>query len=75
MVIILDDQEAVSPAGKPEAGPIPVAPVVEWVIGSIAVLKQTEGLTDEGLETPKAGLTVKEPEAFTIPQPPVSGIE
>ena len=32
IVIVLDAQEAVTPAGRPVAVPIPVAPVVVWVM-------------------------------------------
>ena len=35
---VLEDHEAVTPAGNPVAVPIPVAPVVEYVILVIAVL-------------------------------------
>ena len=38
MVIVLLAQAAVTPAGKPVAAPIPVAPEVVWVIGVKAVL-------------------------------------
>ncbi len=41
-------QLAVTPAGKPTAAPMPVAPVVVWVIGVIAVLIHTVGLDDAG---------------------------
>ena len=44
IVIVLDDQEAVTPDGNPVAVPIPVAPVVVWVIAVIAVLIQTVGV-------------------------------
>ena len=46
IVIVFDDQEAVTPDGNPVAVPIPVAPVVVWVIAVIAVLIQTVGVND-----------------------------
>ncbi len=44
MVIVLEAHAAVTPAGKPVAVPIPVAPVVVWVILVKAVLLLTVGL-------------------------------
>ena len=38
IVIVLDAQEAVTPAGSPEAAPIPVATVVVCVIAVSGVL-------------------------------------
>ena len=46
MVIVLLAHVAVTPAGKPLAAPIPVAPVVEWFIGIKAVFKQMVGVAD-----------------------------
>ena len=46
MVIVLLAKEAVTPAGKPVAVPIPVAPVVAWVILVIKVLMQSVGVED-----------------------------
>ena len=43
IVIVLDAQEAVNPAGSPEAVPMPVAPVVMWVIAIRAVLMHRVG--------------------------------
>ena len=41
MVSVLLDHEAVTPAGKPVATPIPVAPVVvKVIVGDIAALRQ-----------------------------------
>ncbi len=37
--MVFDDHDAVTPVGNPIAEPIPVAPVVAWVILGIAVLK------------------------------------
>jgi hypothetical protein len=46
IVITLDDQEAVTPEGKPDTVPIPVAPVVAIVIGVKASLTAIVGLED-----------------------------
>ena len=73
-MIVLPANAALTPAGNPVAAPIPVAPVVAIVIfGEIAVLAQTEGL-DEGTPAVLAAVTVIVPVAFTLPQPPVSGM-
>ena len=74
MVIVFDPKEAVTPAGKPVATPMPVAPVVVCVILVSAVLIQSVGVDDAAL-TVLAGVTVMVPVAFTLPQPPVRGIE
>ena len=73
MVIVLDNQEAVTPAGRPVAVPMPVAPVVVWVIAGRAVLMQRVGV-EEAAPTVLSGVTVMVPEAFTLPHPPISGI-
>ena len=46
MVIVFDAHDALTPDGKPVAVPIPVAPVVAWVMFVIAVLIQTVGVLD-----------------------------
>ncbi len=46
MVIILSVQVAVTPSGKPVALPIPVAPVVLWVIFERIEFKQIEGVEE-----------------------------
>ena len=46
MVIVLDAQAAVTPAGSPVAVPIPVAPVVVCVIFVNAVLIQRVGVEE-----------------------------
>ena len=74
IVIVLPAKLAVTPAGSPIAAPIPVAPVVVCVIFGIAVFIQTIG-DAEAVVTVLLGLTVIVPVAFTVPQPPVSGIE
>ena len=66
-------QLAVTPAGKPAAAPIPVAPVVVWVMFVIAVLIHTVGV-DDATDTVMFGLTIIVPVAFTVPQPPVKGM-
>ena len=73
IVIVLDAQEAVNPAGSPEAVPMPVAPVVVCVIAVKAVLMQSVGV-EEAAPTVLVGVTVMVPEAFTVPHPPVNGI-
>ena len=69
----MDAQVVVSPAGNPVAVPIPVAPVVLWVIFVKAVLIQTKGV-EEAAPTVFAVVTVIDPVAFTLPQPPVKGM-
>ena len=73
IVIVLLAQAAVTPAGKPVAVPMPVAPVVVWVMFVNAVLIHNVGLE---LATPAvlAGVTMIVPVAFTLPQPPVNGM-
>ena len=73
MVIVLAAHAAVTPAGKPTATPMPVAPVVVCVIAVSAVLIQSVGVVDGAL-TVLAGVTVIVPVALTAPQPPVSGM-
>ena len=73
MVIVLEDQEAVTPAGSPVAVPIPVAPVVVCVILVNAVFRQSVGV-EEAAPAVLTAVTVIVPVAFTEPQPPVKGI-
>jgi len=74
MVIVFDAHAAVTPAGRPVATPIPVAPVVVWVMAVRAVLIHKVGEEDAAL-TVLSGVTVIVPVAFkTGPQPPVSGM-
>ena len=70
----LFNHDAVTPVGNPDAVPIPVAPVVECVILVNAVLIHKVGVLDATL-TVWFELTVIVPVAFTLPQPPVNGIE
>lgn len=75
MVIVLLFQVAVTPAGSPVAVPIPVAPVVVKVIsGDKTVLIQRDGLEEADVVV-LFGVTVMVPVAFTVPHPPVSGME
>jgi hypothetical protein len=73
IVIVLDAQEAVTPAGRPEAVPMPVAPVVVCVILVSAVLMHRVGV-EEAAPAILSGVTVMVPVAFTVPHPPVSGM-
>ena len=74
IVIVLFDHEALTPAGKPVAVPMPVAPVVLWVICVVnPVLIHNVGVP-EANPAVMAGLTVMVPVAFTLPQPPLSGM-
>ena len=73
MVMVLEAQAAVTPAGNPVAVPIPVAPDVAWVILVNAVLIQRVGVL-EAVPAVLAGVTVIVPIAFTVPQPPVNGM-
>ena len=78
MVIVLAAQCADTPAGNPLAPAtpsfdIPVAPVVAIVILVSAVLIHSVGV-EEGAPAVLLGVTVIVPVAFTVPQPPVSGM-
>lgn len=73
MVIVLEAQEAVTPAGSPVAVPMPEAPVVVCVILVNVELIQSDGV-DEAALAVLAAVTVIVPVAFTEPQPPVKGI-
>ena len=72
-MIVLDAQAAVTPAGRPVAVPIPVAPVVVCVMLVSAVLMHKVGIV-EAAPTVLSGVTVMVPEAFTVPHPPVNGM-
>ena len=73
IVIVLDAQAAVTPAGSPEAVPMPVALVVVCVIAVRAVLMHKVGV-EEADPAVLSGVTVIVPVAFTVPHPPVSGM-
>ena len=74
IVIVLEVNDAITPAGRSVGVPMPVAPVVAIVIsGDIAVLTHTVGL-DDGAPAVLSGVTVIVPVAFKLPHPPVNGI-
>ena len=62
-----------TPAGNPAAVPIPVAPVVVWVIAVNGELMHNVGV-EEGAPTVLVGFTVIVPVALTVPHPPVRGM-
>ena len=74
MVMVLPENAAVTPAGKPDGVPMPVAPVVVWVMLVSAVLMQSVGVADAAV-TVLLGVTVMLPVALADPHPPVSGME
>ena len=79
IVIVLDAQAAVTPAGKPVAVPIPVAPVVVCVMGVKEVFIHKEGaeLAEDTvlLSTGTRELCVAIPIAlFALPKTPVEEI-
>ena len=78
MVMVLEAQLALTPAGNPfapetPAFEIPVAPVIVWVI-----LVNAEPMHKVGVEEAAPAVltaeTVMVPVAFTVPQPPVKGM-
>lgn len=73
MVIRSAVQLAVTPSGSPVLIPIPVAPVVVWVISVIRVLMHRVGV-EEAAVTVLFGVTIMVPVALMLPQPPVKGI-
>ena len=73
MVIVFAAHAAVTPAGNPAAAPMPVAPVVVWVIAVSGVLIQSVGV-DEAPLTVLLVMTVIVPVALTVPHPPVKGM-
>ena len=71
MVMSPPEKVPVTPGGKSE-NVAPVAPVVLYVIGVIAVFTQTVWLSVPGAEVSvMLGCTVMVPVAVTFPQPPV----
>ena len=72
MVMVLLAHAAVTPAGKPVADPMPVAPVVACVMFVNAVLIHNVG--DEDAAPAVLIETVIVPVAFILPQPPVKGM-
>ena len=73
MVMVLLAQAAVTPAGSPVGVPMPVAPVVVCVMAVSGVLMHNVGV-EEAAPTVLLSTTVMVPVAFTVPQPPVSGM-
>ena len=71
--IVSEAQKAVTPIGRPVGVPMPVAPVVVCVIAVRAVLIHCDGV-EEAAPTVLSGVTVMVPVAFTLPQPPISGM-
>jgi hypothetical protein len=65
--------EAVTPAGKPVAVPIPVAPVVVCVILVNGVFIHNIGVL-EAVPAVMLGVTQIDATQVTLPQPPVNGI-
>jgi len=72
MVMVLDAQLAVKPAGNPDAVPIPEAPPVTSVISVITESRHT--LDASPALTIFSSTTDIVPVAFIFPQPPVRGI-
>ena len=73
IVIVLPAHAAVTPAGKPVAVPMPVAPVVVCVIAGLnAVL--IHSVLAVLLVAVLSVMTTIVPVALTVPQPPESGI-
>jgi len=73
MVMLAPEKVPVTPAGKPE-NVAPVAPVVLYVIGVMAVFTQTVWLFVPEAEVRVmvlVGCTMMVPVAVTFPQPPV----
>ena len=73
IVIVLPVNVADTPAGKPVAVPIPVAPVIVWVIGVNAVLIHSVGALEAAV-TVLLAFTIILPVANTELQPPVNGM-
>ena len=73
MVIVLDAHAAVTPAGNPVAVPIPVDPVVVWVMAVKTVFILKLGL-ELAAPTVLFADTIMVPVALTLPDPPVKGM-
>ena len=71
--MVFDAHEALTPVGNPVAVPIPVAPVVVWVMFVSAVLIHNVGV-DDAAPAVFAVVTVIVPVAVADPQPPVNGM-
>ena len=73
IVITLEAKVAVTPFGRFVGVPIPVAPVVVWVILVKTVLIHKVGV-EEGAEAVLSGVTWIVPVAFKGSHPPIKGI-
>jgi hypothetical protein len=78
IVMVLADQIALTPAGKPlapatPAFEIPVAPEVPWVIFISAVLIHKVGVVEAAADELEV-ITVIVPVAEILPQPPNNGM-
>ena len=74
IIIVSFAHKAFTPGGRPVTEPIPVAPLVAWVIFVRAELTHRTGV-EEALLVELTNVTVIFPVAFSIPQPPVKGIK
>ena len=68
MVMVFEAQPAVTPAGNPVAEPIPVAPVVLWVIFVKAVLIHKVGV-EEAAPAVLVAVTVIKPDTLLVAEP------
>ena len=73
IVMTFAAHNALTPDGRPVAAPMPVAPMVVWVMLVNAVLMHNVGVEEAALAV-LSGVTVIVPVAFTVPQPPVNGM-
>ena len=73
IVMVFAAQAAVTPAGKPVADPMPVAPVVVCVMLTITLFTHGVG-EDDAAVTVLFGVTIIVPVAFILLQPPVNGM-
>lgn len=73
IVITLEFHAAVTPDGSPEGAPIPVAPVVLWVMFVNGVLRQSIGDADAEL-TVLSSVTIIVPVTSAEPHPPERGM-
>ena len=63
--MVFDAHDAVTPEGRPVAAPIPVAPVVVWVMVGSAVLMHTVG-AEEAAPAVFSGVTDSVAEADAV---------
>ena len=69
--MVFDAQLAVTPAGRPDGVPMPVAPVVAWLLVMVVPIHIVVLVTVAAV---LFGVTIMVPVALTVPQPPVNGI-